>query len=103
MVPFDQDPAGMDVPHGNYPKAMADGSYEYRASVSLSALDAAFGKAFGGSKLDLDRRVLMIHGVPAKTALASTVASLGTIPAQTTIPIACGRIERASASVAKQP
>ena len=95
MVPFSSDPASMDVPHGNYPKASATGTLEYRTTVSLSALQAAFGKAFPGQQLDLERRVVFIHGVPAATKLATTVASLGTIPAQVTLPIACGRLARA--------
>lgn len=94
MVPFDTDPVAMDVAHGTYPKADANGSYEYKETVSLKALEAAFGKAFPGQKLDLDKRVVYIHGVPADTNLPASVASLGTIPAQVTIPIACGEIER---------
>jgi hypothetical protein len=75
-----------------YPKASANGTYEYRRTVSLKALKAAFAKAFDGAKLDLDRRVVVIHGTP-KT-LPASVASLGPIPAQVTLPIACGTIER---------
>jgi hypothetical protein len=63
--------------------------------VSLSALQAAFGKAFDGQKLDLDRRVVFLHGVPATSRLKASVASLGPIPAQVTLPIACGEITRA--------
>jgi hypothetical protein len=95
MVPFSSDPVSMDVPHGTYPEASATGTLRYRATVSLSALQEAFGKAFPGQQLDLDRRVVFIHGVPATTKLAATVASLGTIPAQVTLPIACGKIARA--------
>jgi hypothetical protein len=94
MVPFDSDPAAMDVAHGTYPKADAHGNYHYHATVSLKALDAAFGKAFQGQQLDLDKRVVYIHGVPSATQLPSSVASLGPIPAQVTLPIACGKIER---------
>lgn len=96
MVPFDDAPAAMDVAHGTYPKASADGSYSYREVVPLKELSAAFGKAFGGKSLDLDHRVVYIHGVPTATQLASTVASLGPIPASVTLPIACGKIERVS-------
>jgi hypothetical protein len=92
MVPFIDDPVSMNVAEGTYPKASAGGTYEYRQTVSLQALSAAFSKAFDGAKLDLDRRVVLIHGTP-KT-LPATVASLGPIPAQVTLPIACGAIER---------
>lgn len=46
--------------------------------------------------LDLDHRVVFIHGVLPITQLPASVASLGPIPAHTTLPIACGRIERAA-------
>lgn len=94
MVPFDTDPAAMDIAHGTYPTADAHGNYHYSATVPLEALDAAFGKAFPGQSLDLSKRVVYIHGVPADTKLPASVASLGPIPAQVTLPIACGRIER---------
>lgn len=94
MVPFDDNPAGMDVAHGTYPEASPDGTYNYRKVVSLRALTAAFAKAFGSPQLDLARRVIFIHGVPPTTTLPASVASLGTIPAQVTLPIACGKIER---------
>jgi hypothetical protein len=96
MVPFITDPASMDVAHGTYPTADVRGDYHYHETVSLKALDAAFAKQFPGQKLDLAKRVVYIHGVPASTKLPSTVASLGPIPAQVTLPIACGRIERAA-------
>jgi hypothetical protein len=92
MVPFIDDPVSMNVAEGMYPKASADGTYEYRQTVSLKALDAAFAKAFDGAKLDLDRRVVLIHGTP--NTLPKSVQSLGPIPAQVTLPIACGTIER---------
>ncbi|MGH6798027.1 MAG: hypothetical protein ACREDI_06550 [Roseiarcus sp.] len=94
MVPFDTDPAAMDVAHGAYPKASADGAYHYRQTVSVKALEAAFAKAFNDQRLDLDRRVVFIHGVPADAKLPKSVASLGPIPGQVTLPIACGKIER---------
>lgn len=94
MVPFDANPAAMDVAHGDYPKANADGSYSYTQTVSLSELQTSFSTAFDGQQLDLGKRVIYIHGVPADTALPDSVASLGPIPAQVTIPIACGAFEK---------
>ena len=94
MVPFDNAPAAMDVAHGSYPTAGADGSYHYRQTVSLKDLSSAFAKAFKGQQLDLDKRVIFIHGVPDATRLPATVQSLGPIPAAVTLPIACGKIER---------
>jgi hypothetical protein len=94
MVPFSGDPVSMDVPHGTYPRASATGTLQYKKTVSLSAMEAAFAKAFDGQKLDLDRRVVFVHGIPASSKLPASVASLGPIPAQVTLPIACGKITR---------
>lgn len=96
MVPFDDMPAKMDVAHGEYPKASADGSYHYQKDVSVKALSAAFAKAFNGQALNLDQRVLLIHGVADDTKLPTTVKSLGPIPAHVTLPIACGKIQQAA-------
>jgi hypothetical protein len=95
MVPFTEDPVSMEIVVNTYPKASAKGTYHYRKTVSLSALEAAFGKKYVGQKVDFDKRVVFIHGIPATDKLPSTVASLGDIPAQVTIPIACGEIKRA--------
>ena len=92
LVPFTANPVSMEIVTDSYPKASANGTYQYRKTVSLSALEAAFAKAFDGQKLDLGRRVVFIHGVPATTTLPASAASLGKIPAQVTIPIACGKI-----------
>lgn len=96
MVPFIRKPQSMDIPHGSYPTADADGHYHYQVSVPLDQLEAAFADAFPGQQLDLDKRVVFIHGVPDSIALPSSVQSLGPIPAQTTLPIACGVIEKAA-------
>jgi len=94
MVPFNDDPAAMDVAHGSYPKASAQGAYTYQKVVSLEALAVAFANAFDGSELDFDRRVVFIHGVRPDADLPQTVASLDPIPADVTVPIASCKIER---------
>jgi hypothetical protein len=94
MVPFHDDPVSMQIVNDTYPKASAAGSYHYDKTVSLSALKAAFAKTFDDPDLDLDKRVVYIHGIFPTTKLPASVASLGTIPAQVTLPIACGKIER---------
>lgn len=94
MVPFITHPATMNVPKGTYPTANAKGDYHYHETVPVKELQAAFGKAFPGQQLDLSKRVVYIHGVPDSEKLPSTVQSLGPIPAQVTVPIACGAIER---------
>ena len=94
MIPFNKLPAEMDIPTDTYPVADDNGSYHYEIDVSLDDLESAFANAFGGSELNLDSRVIYIHGVPSDTNLPETVASLGYIPAHVTLPIACGKIEK---------
>ncbi|HET7569854.1 MAG TPA: hypothetical protein VFK96_04620 [Gammaproteobacteria bacterium] len=94
MVPFDKKPAAMDVAHGTYPTASSKGQYTYKEKVPLNELKSTFAKQFNGQRLDLDRRVVYIHGVPTDTHLPSSVQSLGPIPAHVTLPIACGEIRR---------
>ena len=94
MVPFHDDPVSMEIVRDTYPKAGADGTFHYQKTVSLKDLEAAFAKVFGDKELDLDRRVVFIHGILASTKLPPSAASLGTIPAQVTLPIACGEIKR---------
>ncbi len=96
MVPFNDSPMDMDVVHGAYPVAGADGSFTYDKTISLKGLEDAFAAHFNGQSLDLDQRVLFVHGVPETAELPATVASLGDIPATTTLPIACGKIEKAN-------
>ena len=98
MMPFHDDPVSMEIVNDTYPKADANGSYTYDKTVSLKALEEAFAKAFPESNgdLDLGNRVVYIHGIPDSQELPDTVASLGDIPAQVTIPIACGELKLAS-------
>lgn len=94
MVPFHNEPVSMAIVNDTYPTAGADGSYSYEKTVSLKALEEAFTKKIPGQRLDLDRRVVFLHGVPAATKMPATVASLDHIPAQVTLPIACGEIKK---------
>ncbi|HET8522481.1 MAG TPA: hypothetical protein VFL82_04550 [Thermomicrobiales bacterium] len=95
MVPFHDDPVSMQIVNDTYPTANADGSYTYSKTVSLDALTKAFLKQFPNQQsLALDHRVVMIHGIASSTSLPDTVQSLDDIPAQVTIPVACGVIEQ---------
>jgi hypothetical protein len=96
MVPFNRDPATMQVVSDTYPKSALDGVLFYEHAVPVTTLEAAFAKAFGGQSLDLDRRVVFIHGVAPASKFPASVASLRTIPASVTLPIACGVVERVS-------
>lgn len=94
MVPFNKFPAEMKVGSNTYPTADENGSYHYEAKVPMKQLKESFAKAFGGSAIDLDRRVLYIHGVLDNAKLPATVASVGGLPAVITLPIACGKINK---------
>lgn len=95
MVPFHADPVSMAIVADSYPTAGDDGAYTYEQSVSLSALEDSFGEAFPGQALDLERRVIFLHGVSEGTDLPDSVQSLGDVPAHVTLPIACGTLEPA--------
>jgi hypothetical protein len=95
MVPFHADPISMQIPSDTYPSASPRGSYHYEKTVSLKALQEAFGKAFGGQDLNLDKRVVFVHGVFPDAKLPATAGSLPKVPVTVTLPIACGKIEPA--------
>ena len=96
MVPFDAEPAKMHVPNDSYPVADAEGHYAYDKLVDLKELQTAFKAAFGSDDLQLDKRVIYIHGVPDTLKLPATVQ--GTVmnyDAHVTLPIAVGKISKA--------
>ncbi|QLL71087.1 hypothetical protein [Lactobacillus sp. 3B(2020)] len=96
MVPFNADPAKMHVPNDDYPVADADGHYNYEKLVDLKELQRAFKDAFGSDDLQLDKRVIYIHGVPDTLKLPTTVQ--GTVmnyDTHVTLPIAVGKIVKA--------
>lgn len=92
LVPFNHDPAALDVPGPGYPAASRSGRLSYHHTTSLAQLNQALAAADQGASLDLDKRVVFIHGVPAGTHLPATAQSLPGVPAQATLPIACGVI-----------
>lgn len=94
MVPFDNAPHEMNIPHDAYPTSDANGHFAYQQHVPLDELRAKFKAVFGTDDLDLDKRVVYIHGVPASLGLPATVAgAVGSYDAHTTLPIAVGKIE----------
>lgn len=97
MVPFHAEPKNMEIAAESYPQADQQGSYSYRRTVALEELRSAFREKFGGD-LDLDRRVVFIHGVPDDMQLPGTAETKAGLPAHATLPIACGEL-RSSAGV----
>lgn len=76
--------------------ADADGHYNYEKLVDLKELQRAFKDAFGSGDLQLDKRVIYIHGVPDTLKLPTTVQ--GTVmdyDTHVTLPIAVGKIIKA--------
>lgn len=95
MVPFDGRPEKMNIPNDTYPTANAKGEFEYTKLVPLSVLQKKFGETYQGGKIDLDKRVIYVHGVPGSLSVPSTVAGqVGSYNTHVTLPIACGKIER---------
>lgn len=78
----------MNVASDTYPQASADGTYDYRKTVSLKAMTATFAKAFGKSNLALERRAVFVHGVAEPPiAWSSRIASAWTVERQHSSPI----------------
>jgi hypothetical protein len=88
LVPLDGDISNGTSEIPTFPFAMGDrGVYNYQASTTLSVLEAALNEP-----LNLAARHVVIHGVDLATPLPETVQSLGGLPSQITLPVACGEI-----------
>lgn len=94
MVPFHAHPASLEIANNSYPKAGKDGVAHYSQNESVAALETALKDKFK-TGLELEKRVVFIHGIANTAALPDSVKSLPGVPAQVTIPIACGKIEAA--------
>jgi hypothetical protein len=103
MVPFHAEPASLQIPSDTYPTANAAGAIRYEQAVSMRELEAALRSKFNGAGLDLEKRVVFIHGVAPDAALPTSVQSLPGVPAQVTIPVACGTIERLTIRASSSP
>lgn len=96
MVPFNDHPIKIHGYGSRFPVAGSDSSYHYEVKISMGKLETAFIQAFGHTGLNLEQRVIYIHGVPDSTDLPESVKSIGNLPPQVTLPIACGDIEKVS-------
>lgn len=94
LVPFHAQPASLEIKADTYPAANAAGALSYLQSVPLGELRKALEKQHGIRDLQLDKRVVLIHGVAAERKLPSTAQSLPGVPAEVTVPIACGTLAR---------
>ncbi len=88
LVPLDGNISNTTSEIPTFPFGMGDrGTYHYEASTLLQTLTQAIGEP-----LNLPARHVVVHGVDLNTPLPSTVQSLPGLPAQVTLPIACGEI-----------
>jgi hypothetical protein len=88
LVPLDGDISNTTSEIPTFPFGMGDrGTYHYEASTLLHQLEEAIGGA-----LNLPTRHVVVHGVDLATPLPASVQSLPGLPAQVTLPIACGEI-----------
>ena len=93
MLPFHAHPVTLEIPSDTYPKADSAGNAHYQHVDDVGDLEHALNAKFGTSGLKLAERVLIVHTVPGDTHLSDGVKSLPGVPAQITIPLACGKIE----------
>lgn len=92
LINLDDD---LSVQGGTFPMADRRGKVDYYEAVGAGALiaDIRSAGALGPDEnLNLDGRHIVVHGVAADTELPPTVQSIGSIPAQVTLPVACGEI-----------
>lgn len=88
MIPLDADLADTSSQVPTFPLASGPrGTYHFTADAPVATLEAALGHA-----LDLPSRHVVIHGVDLATPLPATVQTLPGVPAQLTLPIACGEL-----------
>src|SRR6056297_187590 len=87
FVPLDADLADLSFQTSFPNPSNSAGAVTYKESVSVSDLESATGEA-----LNLEGRHLVLHGVSADTDLPESVQSLGGLPANLTLPVACGEV-----------
>ncbi|NLB83129.1 MAG: CHRD domain-containing protein [Synergistaceae bacterium] len=92
LIPFHDQPGSLGIPSDKYPVANAEGKFTYKKTVSLKELNEGLKKTFGIDDVQLDKRVIYVHGVPDTPPLPDTVGSLPGVPAKMTLPVACGVI-----------
>ena len=92
MLPFHSHPATLELPNDTYPIADKSGAAHYEHTDSVDDLEKALKEKFN-APLSLAKRVIFIHGVASDAKLPDSVKSLPGVPAQVTLPVACGKIE----------
>ena len=103
LVPLDTDLTNQAA--GSFPFVHNHGgALQYRETTDVNALLADLNTPdpnpadavvkLNGEPLNLSGRHVVLHGVALDTPLPATVATLPGLPAQLTLPVACGEIQR---------
>lgn len=95
LVPFHKNPVSLKIKAHSYPKADSQGRMEYEGTASIDKLEQSLADKHGISDIDFDKRVVFLHGTAKKADLPDSVRSLPGVPAQVTLPVACGEIRPA--------
>ncbi|MDM7516515.1 hypothetical protein QUF07_07285 [Lentilactobacillus sp. TOM.63] len=94
MVPFNDQPEKMAIPTDTYPVSDANGHFHYKKEVPLKEISDKFNEVFHDHNLQLEKRVIYVHGVPDSMVLPDTIqGAVGQYDQHTTLPIATGKIE----------
>ncbi|MFP4162761.1 MAG: hypothetical protein ACLFQB_03300 [Chitinispirillaceae bacterium] len=94
LVPFNENPAELELTAETYPEASDQGTVTYTDTVLISELRPALQEKFGIDSLQLENRVVYLHGISEDTELPESVQSLPDVPAHVTLPVACGKLEK---------
>ncbi len=95
LVPLHDNPTSLEIQVPTYPVASdPGGAINYEQTVAVSALESALLSAHGISDLAFEQRTVFIHGVNPNANLPDSVQSLPNVPAQVTLPVACGELVR---------
>lgn len=92
LVPFHANPANLKIKSHSYPKADGKGRIRYKGTAPIDELERALGEKHGVGDIDFDKRVVFLHGTAKDAKLPDSVRSLPGVPAQVTLPVACGEI-----------
>jgi hypothetical protein len=94
LVPFHDDPASLAIKTHTYPVADQQGNVSYKQTLSLTKLTQNLQKTHNIEVPLFDNRVVYIHGINSDKSLPESVQSLPDVPANVTLPIACGKLKR---------
>jgi hypothetical protein len=92
LIPLHEEPASLAIQSQTYPTANSDGEIAYAQTVSIEELEQALQEEHNIDSLDLAQRTVFLHGISQDTDLPDSVESLPDVPAQVTLPVACGEV-----------